>query len=190
MTGVDSLEGEVWKEIPLDTRYLVSNKGRVLSTVKNPRVIGSKGDPLQYCTVTIKGKPRVIHRLVASAFIENPESKAIVNHINGIRNDNKVDNLEWATESENIRHAHDTGLWCGKKHHLHYISRKNFADICHHMLSDSWEDDMGHTLRSSYWAIRRHDDVCVHYAAIYGCSDLYAKVAKLRPFVKRSERLK
>ena len=51
-----------------------------------------------------KLKTRAIHRLVAIAFIENSEEKAIVNHLNGNKLDNKVKNLEWATQKENIHH--------------------------------------------------------------------------------------
>lgn len=55
------------------------------------------------------------HRIVASAFIPNPENKPFVNHKNGLKHDNRIENLEWVTHKENMRHANDTGLM-NRKH--------------------------------------------------------------------------
>lgn len=68
------------------------------------------------------------HRLVAKAFISNPENKPTVNHINGIKTDNRVGNLEWSTFSENNMHAKDIGL-NGGRHNTHWNAILNIEKV-------------------------------------------------------------
>ena len=123
---------EVWKDIPgYEGLYQVSNLGRVKGLeryvdngprshrpeqIKKPVEAGSesKTNGQRYLQVGLwregKGKSLLLHRLVAEAFIPNPEKKTTVNHKNGDKHDNRVENLEWSTQQENNRHAVANGL--------------------------------------------------------------------------------
>jgi hypothetical protein len=106
-----TIEGETWKEItfiPEANGYEVSSEGR-LKNSKGTMFFGHKDDN-GYIRVSINNTLYRMHILVAKAFLPNPEDKPHVNHKDGVRDNNKLENLEWVTRSENMQHAYDTGL--------------------------------------------------------------------------------
>ena len=93
--------------------YMVSNQGRIMGTPK-PNNFGhflklntKKTGYVNVCLCKENKKSGfAVHRLVANAFLPNPDGKPEVNHINGDRSDNRIENLEWVTRSENEKHAY------------------------------------------------------------------------------------
>lgn len=101
------MEDEVWMDIPgYEGLYQVSNLGNIYSARNKKLLAASKQTTYSVVCLSKAGKQKCfgVHRLVALAFIPNPENKPHVNHINCNRHDNRVENLEWVTRDENITH--------------------------------------------------------------------------------------
>ena len=108
--------GEEWRKIKfLNNKYEVSSLGRIRNTLtgairKTP--VGKRGYPVFSCNINGKNKLVTVHKCVAMEFILNskPNNKIQVNHIDGNKTNNCVENLEWVTCFENSMHARLTGL--------------------------------------------------------------------------------
>jgi hypothetical protein len=111
---------EVWKDIPgYEGKYQISNKGRVKSLPRNDKFckrpteiimkvfICGSGYEEVILSIKRKRKPKLIHRMVAEAFVPKQPGKEEVNHKDGNKLNNDYTNLEWVTPSENIKHSYD-----------------------------------------------------------------------------------
>lgn len=143
---------EIWKDVVgFENIYLISNLGNVKSLARKVAKIQPNGDIYihQIKDHILKGeigkdgykkvllgnginykKHFFIHRLIAEAFISKVEGKNIINHIDGNKANNKINNLEWCTYSENNKHAYDTGLNPkGENHGMNKFSKKTILEI-------------------------------------------------------------
>jgi hypothetical protein len=115
---LEYVEPEVWKDIEdFEGYYQVSNKGRVRSLHGDEpyilkQSIKQKYGGYWYVNMSVDGNQKSceVHRLMAIAFIPNPDNKPCVNHIDGNSLNNELSNLEWCTYAENNEHAYRLGL--------------------------------------------------------------------------------
>lgn len=126
---------ELWREVKgYEDFYLISNSGRVRSLHRNKEIILSpRITKLGYVGVNLsrngKSKAFLVHRLVAIAFCENKELKREVNHIDGNKQNNSFENLEWSTRSENVKHAIRTGLKSVRRGTANNINKLSNEDV-------------------------------------------------------------
>ncbi|MBV4357712.1 NUMOD4 motif-containing HNH endonuclease [Pinibacter aurantiacus] len=131
---------EIWRDVTgFEKYYQISNKGNVQSLDRivytnkgNARLVKgklltSRINNFGYLSVRLsyKGITRTLfmHRLIAQEFIDNPENKPFVNHIDGNKTNNSIENLEWVSHSENISHAYRSGLLNNNRGANHHESR-------------------------------------------------------------------
>lgn len=136
---------EIWKDVKgYEGLYQVSSLGRVKSLSREvkgrgaskrfipERILKPNNNGHGYENVILskngKIKGKGVHRLVAEAFIPNPNNKKEVNHIDGIKDENYIENLEWVTRKENSRHAHENGFVKISKGANHYKSKKVYSE--------------------------------------------------------------
>lgn len=117
-------------------RYLVTRDGKVWSNIRG-RYLTIQKDRQGYPRIMLTNKDGklkywCVHRLVASSFLPNPLVKPEINHKNGIKTDNRVENLEWCTHGENMRHAERNGLRkaaFGEGHGMSKLSTDQVAKV-------------------------------------------------------------
>ncbi|MBN2661602.1 MAG: HNH endonuclease [Tannerellaceae bacterium] len=120
------MQKEIWKDVAgYEGLYQVSNLGRVKSIPRKvtngtggefftkPKIMNRHKDTSGYHAIALcknsKMKKTKLHRIIAKAFIPNPDNKPQVDHINGIRTDNRLSNLRWVTPSENNKNGYRNG---------------------------------------------------------------------------------
>ena len=129
----EDLPNEIWKDVPFfNGEYQVSNLGRIKTLLdkridkngvvypKKPKIMKQCFTSTGYLMVNLRNKYFKVHRLVGYAFLKKDEHRNYINHKDGNPTNNVLENLEWCTQKENIRHAIDTGLTIRKKDLLNH----------------------------------------------------------------------
>jgi hypothetical protein len=123
---------EIWKNIPeFNGDYQASTFGNIKNKsgkILKQRINKHRGN---YMLIRFYGKPPFykVHRLIAKTFIPNLYNKPDINHIDGNKTNNRIENLEWCTRSENMTHAYNTGLAGGKSYNSKKLNNEDVKNI-------------------------------------------------------------
>lgn len=124
----------MFKDIPNFPNYSINRQGKAINK-KRDTVLKSSLRADGYVQVYLykdsKKYSKYIHRILAQLFIPNPENKPQVNHINSIRNDNSISNLEWVTRNEQMFHAYQFGNMITKRTKYTQLTKKQRKEVIH-----------------------------------------------------------
>ena len=123
--GLNPADGKLY-----ENNYIVFPSGKILNL--HGREIKGHIDRCGYRQVVVNGKQKLAHRIVATTFIPNYKNLEQINHIDGNKLNNNVDNLEWCSRSENLTHAYNNGLEktkAGEEHPNHKLTEENVKYI-------------------------------------------------------------
>lgn len=172
------MNNEVWKKIQDYPNYQVSNLGNVKRKYKNgkEKILKNCFDKDKYFIVCMSEKNKKttkrVNILVAKAFIPNPNNYPIINHINGIKTDNRTENLEWCTYSHNSKEAYRIGLCKPTKYFLGKFGKESSK-----AKKIVQKDLKGNVINYFYGALEANRKTNINQANINSCCNGNRKTA-------------
>ncbi len=174
---------EIWRDLKgFEEYYEASNHGRIRSKERKIEMLANGKYPCLKIKKSVILKPRLslgrnasaichngiridfwTHRLIAETFIPNPKNLTDINHIDGNPSNNKIENLEWCTRSENMQHAHRTGLIKmpkGSKHHSAKLTEEQVLLIRHRRSNGQTATALGKEFKVSQRTI---SEICLKH---------------------------
>ncbi len=182
---------EIWLAVPGFQGYEVSNLGNVRSLKSNGRLLSKREQPKGYLRVKLCKEgiesQHMIHRLVGMAFLPGYKEELQINHINGVKSDNRVENLEWCDGSHNLQHSYDV---LGRKpalegkHHSPETRRRISSSLSGHKRTKEQclhnsQAHIGHGLLGSNPNAR--PTICIETGQTFPCAKEAAEAFGLAP---------